>query len=206
MSAVTAQKEIVLAELGETIILRGPASASELGRLSMHPSLSNFRPPQRQHRALMDIAEMPGGMVYAARRDNEILGYVTFHLPDGCSAYAALPCVLELGGIEVAREWRRHRLGSGLLKMIFKDPWWENYIVITTEYYRHWDLYGNEMDVWQYRALLNRLFGKVDFVAKDTNDPDILEHPANVLMARTGGQVALDDTLQFEYLCTGLIG
>jgi len=36
-----------------------------------------------------------------------------------------------------------------------------------------------------------------------TNDPDILEHPANVLMARVGSRVGWDDVMDFEEIATG---
>ncbi|MGQ9558790.1 MAG: GNAT family N-acetyltransferase [Desulfurispora sp.] len=180
------------------IHITGPLSAEQLQQLDMSSELNNFRPYQRQKQALINITTLPLGRIYAACHRETIIGYVAFHAPDPDSRYARHPLVLELGGVEVARSWRRRHVGSALLDYIFSDPYYEDYIVITTEYYRHWDLAGNNMDVWQYRRLLDRFFGRVGFFPQATRDPDILEHPANVLMARPGRRVDLESLMFFE--------
>ncbi len=178
--------------------IAGPLRADQLQQLEMSSELNNFRPYERQKLALLKITTLPQGRIYAACYLDTIIGYVAFHAPDPDSRYARHPLVLELGGVEVARSWRRRHVGSALLKYIFSDQFFEDYIVITTEYYRHWDLAGNNMDVWQYRRMLDRFFGQVGFIPQATSDPDIIEHPANVLMARLGSRVDLESLMFFE--------
>ncbi|GBF33023.1 acetyltransferase AcuA [Desulfocucumis palustris] len=186
-----------------TVTINGPVTGKELAAKVLDNQLSNFRPAGLQQEALIKITEMPRGRIYTACRENTVIGYVAFHLPDECSRWCRNPRIQELGGIEVARDWRCLGVGSSLLDYIFKDDYWEEYLVITTEYFRHWDLKGNSLTVWQYRNLLDKFFGRAGFIVKYTTDPDILEHPANVLMCRVGCRVPVDDLMSFEELSTG---
>lgn len=171
-----------------------------LRRLVMDDGLRNFRPPARQHEALCAIAQMPEGKVSAALHGSVIVGYVTFHRPDAYSRWVKHPLMLELGGIEVSPSWRRYGLASRLLRVAFADPVLENYIVYTTEYCWHWDLKTTGLDVWQYQRMLTKLFGSVGLSQRATDDPDILEHPANVFMARVGRNVPQEHVEAFERL------
>jgi len=171
-----------------------------LHRLAMDDGLRNFRPPARQHEALCAIAAMPEGKVSAALMGSVIVGYATFHRPDRYSRWVKHPLMLELGGIEISPSWRKFGLASRLLKVAFADPILENYIVYTTEYCWHWDLKGSGLDVWQYQRMLTKLFGAVGLVQRATDDPDILEHPANVFMVRVGRNVPREQVEAFEGL------
>ena len=62
-------------------------------------------------------------------------------------------------------------------------------VVITTEFYWHWDLQGSGLNVWEYQKMLTKLFGSVGFKRRHTDDPEILEHQANMLMVRFGKRV-----------------
>ncbi|HUW66334.1 MAG TPA: GNAT family N-acetyltransferase [Spirochaetia bacterium] len=181
-----------------TVVVEGPASPGHLTGLSMNDCLTNFRPPERQKQALIEIAGLDPGMVFIARNGEEIVGYVTFHEPDSFTRWIKHPRVVELGGIEVSREWRQAHVGGKLIVAAFSFPALEDYIVITTEYCWHWDLRGTNMEMWEYRKMLTNLFGKAGMVMKPTDDPDINEHPANVLMARIGANVSASDALIFE--------
>ena len=33
----------------------------------------------------------------------------------------------------------------------------EDYIIITTEYYWHWDLKGTGLNVWEYRKIMEKM-------------------------------------------------
>jgi len=180
------------------VLVEGPVSPADLASYTMNGLMNNFRPPDRQKEALVEIAGLDPGMVFVARRGREIVGYVTFHRPDEYTRWIRHPRVLELGGIEVSREWRKARLGRRLLQCAFSHPVFEDYIVITTEYCWHWDLQGTCLDLWGYRKMLTSLFGSAGMVMKATDDPDINEHPANVLMARVGANVPPGDVLVFE--------
>ncbi len=183
--------------------IKGPVSGEELADKPLDHQLDNFRPAEMQLKALIKITGMHRGRIYTACRENTVIGYVAFHLPDEYSRWCRHHRILELGGIEVARDWRCLGVGSSLLEYIFKDDFWEEYLVTTTEYFRHWDLKGNSLTVWQYRDMLDKFFGRAGFIVKYTTDPDILEHPANVLMCRVGCRVPVDDLMSFEELATG---
>lgn len=188
---------------GFEVVMEGPVSGDCLLSLQMNAGLNNFRPWEKQQQALAAICGFAAGRVYVARSGNEIVGYVTFHRPDEYSRWYRHPRVLELGGVEVSPGWREKGVGSGLLMYIFNNDCWEDYIVISTEYFRHWDTAGTGLDVWEYRRMLDGFFGRAGFMPVSTNDPDILEHPANVLMARVGSRVGWDDVMDFEEIATG---
>lgn len=197
MSIACCQIESLKTSLGE-VIFEGPVSASELENLYMNEKLTNFRPPARQKEALIAISKMPEGMVYIARHGREIIGYVTFHYPDKYSRWSKHPRVLELGGIEISHDWRKCGIGVALLKEAFTNPVMENYIVVTIEFCWHWDLKGSGLGMFEYQRMLTKLFGVVGLERRATDDPDITEHPANVLMVRAGKNVNKDDIMLFD--------
>lgn len=188
---------------GPDFALEGPVDGDTLLSLEMNDQLCNFRPPEIQLKALAEISLLDPGRVYIARAGREIVGYVAFHRPDEFSRWYRHPDVLELGGIEVARGWRRRKVGSHLLRYVFAEDCWKDFIVISTEYFRHWDTDGNRMDVWEYRNMLDRFFSQVGFMPMPTNDPDIMEHPANMLMARVGSRVDMEAIMFFDDLAVG---
>lgn len=73
----------------------------------------------------------------------------------------------------------------------------EDYIVITTEYYWHWDLKNTNLDVYEYKEMMIRYMQQVGFEVYQTNDPEITSHPANTLMARVGTRI--DDNKRIEF-------
>jgi len=180
------------------VILEGPIKSEVIETLKMNNKLNNFRPPERQKEALSEIAGMPGGMVFAARNENEIVGYVTFHPPEGFSRWSKHPSVLELGCIEVSSDWRQCGIGEALLKEAFNNSVMEDFIVITIEFYWHWDLEGCGLGIFEYQKMLSNLFGMVGLKKRFTDDPDIMEHPANVLLARAGKRVGQEEIQLFE--------
>lgn len=132
-----------------------------------------------------------------------MVGYVTFHNPDQCTRWVKHPLILELGAIEVSPDWRKYKIARNLLTCAFAYPLLEDRIVLTMEYSWHWDLEGSGLNLWSYQKMLTGLFGSVGLQKVGTNDPEIMEHPANVLMARIGRNVppeavALFDEIRFE--------
>lgn len=192
--------ETIVAIPAAEVFIEGPVSSHYLSALTMAEDLDCFRKPPQQHQALIEIAGDPSGLVYIARHFNTIVAYITFLPPDPCSRWSKHPRILELGAIEVSPRWRSYKLGKRLLKMAFTNPEMEKYIVITIEFCWHWDTRRTGMDIWQYQRMLTRLFGSVGLVKVTTDDPDILEHPANVLMARIGKEVSPEDIQLFEKL------
>lgn len=193
--------EICLLEtpLGE-VIFEGPVTSSRLDSLQMNYKMNNFRSYSRQKEALKVISKMHEGMVYIARHSDEIIGYVTFHYPDSMSRWSKHNQVLELGGVEISSDWRKCGIAEVLLKEAFNNPYLEYFIVVSIEFYWHWDLRGCGIGVFDYQKMLAKLFGAAGFKRRFTDDPDIIEHPANVLLARIGRKVKRDDIIKFEAL------
>lgn len=196
----TAKCQFISTPEGE-VILEGPVKAEMITQLEMDDGLRAFRPPKRQKEALLEISKIPDGRVILAHFASRILGYVTFHSPDSFERWSKGPSeVLELGAIEVSPRVRQYGVGRKLLEIAFSDPVMENYLVIATEYYWHWDLEKTGLRVWEYRELLRRVMSPVGMLVKDTDEDEIRAHPANMLMARYGKNLAKLSILQFEDL------
>lgn len=106
--------------------------------------------------------------------------------------------LIELGAIEVIPKYRGASVGKSLLKVSMMDDYMENYIIITTEYYWHWDLKGTGLNVWEYRKVMEKMMktGGLEWFA--TDDPEICSHPANCLMVKIGRNVDQDSIQQFD--------
>jgi acetoin utilization protein AcuA len=197
MSIACCAVEFLKTSLGE-ILIEGPLEAAKIEGLCMNNKLSVFRLPAKQKEALSSIARLPEGMVYIARRGREIVDYLTFHYPDGFSRWSKHPAVLELGGIEICPDWRKFGIGAALLKEAFNNPVMENYIIVTIEFCWHWDLKSSGLELYMYQKMLAGLFASVGLTRRATDDPDIIEHPANVLMVRVGKNVSSEDNILFD--------
>ncbi len=184
------------------IIIEGPISASDLEGLEFHEDLVAFRPPTQQHKALVEIAELPEGRILIARNMNTVVGYVTYLYPDPLERWSqgSIVNLIELGAIEVIPEFRGGGVGKSLLQVSMMDDAMENYIILTTEYYWHWDLKGTKLNVWEYRKIMEKMMnaGGLEYYA--TDDPEICSHPANCLMARIGKRIDQDSVQQFDNL------
>ncbi len=185
-----------------TLILEGPISAKTLDSLDFHSGLVAFRPPAQQKEALLGIADLPEGRINIVRDGNMIVGYVTFVYPDPMERWSEgkMENLIELGAIEIAAEYRGAQVGKNLLRLSMMDDAMEDYIIITTEYYWHWDLKGSGLDVWEYRKVMEKMMnaGGLEWFA--TDDPEICSHPANCLMARIGKRIEQDSLQQFDQL------
>ena len=184
------------------VTVEGPVTAERISQFSMCEGLIKFRKPREQHLALMDIANLPEGLVYIAHQRETIVGYITFHYPEFERwAQSGMLCLLELGAIEVSRNWRGSKIAVALVQIPFENTIMDDKIVISMECYWFWDLQGSTLTVYEYRGLMERLMGKAGFETKLTDDPDICSHPANLLSVRLGHQVTEKDRQRFEAVC-----
>ncbi|MGY3837640.1 GNAT family N-acetyltransferase [Bacillus atrophaeus] len=184
------------------LVIEGPISPEILASYEFHEGLTAFRPHHEQHEALIDIAELPEGRIIIARDGQTVVGYVTYLYPDPLERWSEgkMEDLLELGAIEVAPAFRGSSVGKTLLTVSMMDEQMENYIVMTTEYYWHWDLKGMKKDVWEYRKLMEKMMNAGGLVWFATDEPEISSHPANCLMARIGKNVSQDSIEQFDRL------
>jgi len=111
-----------------------------------------------------------------------------------------LPRILELGAVEVSIQWRRTGIAAALLREAFKNSIFEEYIVIVCEFEQHWDLQGNKINTWNYQRMLIKLYGRIGFKKRRTDDPDIIEQPGNMLLVRPGKRVKRAYLKAFEEL------
>lgn len=185
-----------------TLLIEGPISAEQLAQLEFHKDLVSFRPAPQQKKALVEIAGLPEGRIIIAREDDVVIGYVTFLYPDPLERWSEgnMADLLELGAIEIIPKFRGQGVGKALLKVSMMDDAMEDYIIITTEYYWHWDLKGTGLSVWDYRKVMEKMMhaGGLEWYA--TDDPEICSHPANCLMVRIGKRVGQESIQQFDRL------
>ncbi|MFE7063949.1 GNAT family N-acetyltransferase [Sutcliffiella sp. NPDC057660] len=184
------------------LIIEGPVTPEKLASYEFHEDLIAFRPPAQQRKALIEIAGLPEGRILIARTHDTIVGYVTYLYPDPMERWSEgkMENLIELGAIEVVPEVRGSSVGKTLLQVSMMDKMMENYIVITTEYYWHWDLKGTGLNVWEYRKVMEKMMnaGGLEYYA--TDDPEISSHPANCLMARIGKNVDAESVQKFDTL------
>ncbi|WP_101844738.1 GNAT family N-acetyltransferase [Halobacillus sp. Marseille-P3879] len=182
--------------------IQGPLSAEQLSEYSFHEDLNAFRPPGKQFEALKSIAGFDEGRIIAATHEQTIIGYVTYLHPDPMERWSEgnMEDLIELGAIEVVPQFRGFRVGSRILELSMQDPFMENYIIISTEYYWHWDLKGTKLSIWDYRRVMEKMMGAGGLTPSPTDDPEIISHPANCLMVRIGKNVPEKSIEQFDEL------
>ena len=65
------------------LIIEGPLNGQKMASYEFHKDLVAFRPPALQHKALIEIADLPEGRIsYSALKIHTIVGYVTYLYPD----------------------------------------------------------------------------------------------------------------------------
>ncbi|WP_323694461.1 GNAT family N-acetyltransferase [Staphylococcus pseudintermedius] len=185
---------------GQTFIIEGPVSKTQLQTYSFDEGLDAFRIPIEQFEAIQGISTLDEGRIYIIRKENHIIGYVTYLYPDPMERWSEgqLPYLLELGAIEISLAYRGLGLGRMLLKVSTRSPELEDYIIITTEYYWHWDLKNSKLDVFEYKKLMQRMMSNGGLEVFATDDPEITSHPANCLMARIGKNITVDQMEAFD--------
>lgn len=185
-----------------SLFIEGPISPEKLAELEFHQDLVAFRPPEQQKKALIEIAGLPEGRIIIARNRETIVGYVTYVYPDPLERWSEgkMDNLIELGAIEVIPEFRGCGTGKNLLKVSMMDDAMEDYIIITTEYYWHWDLKGTGLNVWEYRKVMEKMMNAGGLEWYATDDPEISSHPANCLMAKIGKRIDMDSIERFDRL------
>ncbi|GAF15235.1 acetyltransferase AcuA, acetyl-CoA synthetase inhibitor [Bacillus sp. JCM 19046] len=184
------------------LFLEGPLQPEVIANYTLHPNLTSFRPVQAQKEALVEIAGLPEGRINVIRDKDCIVGYVTFVYPDPLERWSEgkMENLIELGAIEIAPAYRAKGLGKELIRLSMLDEAMENYIIITTEYYWHWDLKGSGLDVWEYRKVMEKMMNAGGLTWFATDDPEISSHPANCLMARIGKNIDQESVEAFDQL------
>lgn len=185
-----------------TLVIEGPVQAHNLEMYEFHPDLVAFRPADQQYKAIVEISKLPEARIIIARHEHTIVGYVTYLYPDPLERWSEgkMDDLIELGAIEVAADFRGCAVGKNLLEVSMMDDHMEDYIILTTEYYWHWDLKQTGLNVWEYRKVMEKMMnaGGLEWMA--TDDPEICSHPANCLMVRIGKRVDPQAIQKFDRL------
>ncbi|WP_085991669.1 GNAT family N-acetyltransferase [Oceanobacillus senegalensis] len=197
----TYYKKKLETSLGE-ITIEGPLPSTELKKYYFHEQLIAFRPAQKQFEAILSIADFPEGRIIIARTDNTIIGYVTYLHPDPLERWSTFNMeeLIELGAVEIIPSFRGEHVASNLLRISMMDSYMENYIVISTEYYWHWDLEGSNLSIWNYRKIMEKMMAAGGLLPAPTDDPEIISHPANCLMVRIGQNIQCESIERFDKL------
>ncbi|MEI2355757.1 GNAT family N-acetyltransferase [Mesobacillus zeae] len=184
------------------VIIEGPITPAQLAGFEFHQDLVAFRQPAQQHKALIEIAGLSEGRIIVARHHHTVVGYVTYLYPDPLERWSegGMEDLIELGAIEVIPQFRGCGVGKNLLTVSMMDDAMEDYIIITTEYYWHWDLKGTRLNVWEYRKIMEKMMNAGGLEWYATDDPEISSHPANCLMARIGKRIPPESVQQFDRL------
>ncbi|WP_088068680.1 GNAT family N-acetyltransferase [Gottfriedia luciferensis] len=184
------------------LIIEGPVESALLETYHFHENLTSFRQPAQQHKAIVEIASLPEARIIIARHDQTIVGYVTYLYPDPLERWSqtTLENLVELGAVEVIPEFRGFSVAKNMLILSMLDDAMEDYIIITTEYYWHWDLKGTGLNVWEYRKMMEKMMNAGGLIQFATDDPEICSHPANCLMARIGKRVTTEEIQAFDAL------
>jgi len=73
-----------------------------------------------------------------------------------------------------------------------QPAWIEHIILLAMGLDWHWDLERTGLNAAAYRAMLEHLFKPYGFRAMRTAEPNVGMHASNLLLVRTGAQVAVD--------------
>ena len=173
------------------ITVRRTCPASEIETLKIDETLGFFwhHRIEMLQQALMKVASQPHGYVTVAyTSERVIVGYVTISVPSEDVRWGRdhIEGLLELGGIEVARDWRRMHLADAMLKSTFANEFFDRSIVIATGYRWCWDYEESGLTVNEYRDCLHRLFQHYGFQLLETDEPNIAWYPDNALVGRIG--------------------
>jgi acetoin utilization protein AcuA len=184
------------------LIIEGPILSEQLKGYEFHQNLTAFRPASKQHQALVEIADLPEGRIFIARDEQTVIGYATFLYPDPLERWSEgkIDNLIELGAIEVIPRFRGEGVGKSLLTVSMMDDAMEDYIIITTEYYWHWDLKGTGLNVWEYRKIMEKMMNAGGLQWYATDDPEICSHPANCLMVRIGNRIEAESIQKFDQI------
>lgn len=176
----------------------------ELERLRVDDGISMFsrHNPERQKKALLNVANSVGGNVIVGVKGDLLVSYIGIHHPSERERWGkqAHLWLYELGAIEVSKNYRRIGLAEQMLDIAFADPFYDDKIVLTTGFTWHWDLEGTGMTKLEYKALGVELFGRYGFMEMTTDEPNVTMDSANLFLVRLGKDSSFSQYQKFASL------
>jgi acetoin utilization protein AcuA len=157
---------------------------------------------ERQKRALVKVGETDGGNIIVGIRDRTLVSFIGIHHPFERERWgkAHFEWLMEVGAIEVSRNFRDCGLAHSMLEAAFSEHYYDDKIVLTTGLSWHWDLEGTGMDKMEYRMFGARLFGRFGFHEVETDEPNVAMDQANILLVREGKKVTHEQKMEFASL------
>lgn len=189
---------------GGTIHLENYCGAETLAGLTVDDGIVMFsrNNPERQKKALLNVSESNGGNVIVGVHEGRLVSYIGIHVPSEKERWGkpGYPWLIELGAIEVSRNYRRVGLAESMLDVGFDDPFYEDKVVLTTGFTWHWDLEGTGLDKMEYRLIGIELFGRYGFMEMVTDEPNVTMDSANLFLVRIGKNVSFSRYQKFASL------
>ena len=180
------------------ITLVGRANPDLLARHPLGDGIGAFSHYSRyateiQGNALVRVAGLPEGRVLVAVHGGRIVAFLTLHPADRELRWGHenFPELLELGGIETSRNYRRLGIAPALMALAFDGGDYDHRIVYATGYTWCWDLDATGLSKGTYREKILALFRRFGFDEHVTDEPNIRFDWCNVLMVRIGPRVSL---------------
>lgn len=167
------------------------------GGLGVFP---HYRSIVRDKKSMENIAGLSGAnLVLACDDEGKIIGYIAFADPSPLERWGKNgdELLYELGAIEVSKNWRRFGIARKMVEIAVDDEELEDRIVLLTGFSWHWDLEGTGLSKAGYRRMLMHIFEPFGFRHFYTTEPNINLDSANMLMARIGSRVSVEDEERF---------
>ncbi|MHB8895987.1 MAG: hypothetical protein ACYC99_12545 [Candidatus Geothermincolia bacterium] len=158
--------------------------------------------PERQKKALLNVANSEGGNVIAATFNGLLVGYIGVHHPSEGERWGkpGYPWLFELGAIEVSRNFRESGMSLAMMHAAWDDPFYDDKVVLTTAFTWHWDLEATGMTKLEYRELFIDLAGRFGFMEMATDEPNITMDSANLFLVRLGRATTFSQYQKFASL------
>jgi len=181
--------------------IRRYAFDNQFGTHAHYKSLYTRRESLEQNAGQPDA-----NVVLALTGRHEIVGFGVLAYPDPDERWSELQpkVMMEVKALEVSRDWRRHRIAPGIIKMMLSHPLIEEKIAYFVGYSWTWDLDGTGLTAQQYRKMMIRLFEPYGFQEYQTNEPNICLKPENIFMGRIGKKVSPAIQNNFKWLRFGI--
>jgi acetoin utilization protein AcuA len=158
--------------------------------------------PERQKKALLNVARSDEGNVVAATLGERLVGYIGVHHPSEGERWgkAGYPWMFELGAIEVSRNFRESGMSMAMMHAAWDDPFYDDKVVLTTAFTWHWDLEATGMNKLEYRELFIELAGRFGFMEMATDEPNVTMDSANLFLVRLGRDTTFSQYQKFASL------
>jgi acetoin utilization protein AcuA len=178
--------------------------ADRLERLTVDSGILMFsrNNPERQKKALLNVAATDGGNVIAATLGDTLVGYIGNHHPSENERWGkpGYDWLYELGAIEVSRNFRETGMAMAMMHAAWDDPFYDDKVVLTTAYVWHWDLEATGMTKLEYRELFIELAGRFSFMEMATDEPNVAMDSANLFLVRLGRDTTFSQYQKFASL------